>query len=420
MNKAARVLWCLLLLAPSRARLRGTPPARKRKPATRPPVPMLPCADAEAPTVSDAGQLRSADVALDVEKSGEEGVAFTTPLGTGRYAAFDAAALRSRTKNLWLSFAGDSSLRGLYLSLLQQLMDEPGSYSFFDGGDEFYVADEWMAKRDPGAAAGERARSPDRDSLAMGFVDAIVRDGALRWMRSAFHDGSHGWRRSGPGPDRSGELSDPWCGGGGGATRVTFRMLTTVDQSLRGPLFDGLNATCRPDVHVLEFGAWDRQLPAERGLERRMEALVAGWVAAAAPSTRLVFASIPRGWEALDGARPRLAACLEGSWARTVLARFRVAYLNRVLVTDALRASALARDCPCLADHTYHPPHIANVLDVVRLANVLFPAAPAEDAATRLAVRGGLRNCCCALPPANVSGGSLAYWARVCRLVPGR
>ena len=112
MNKAARVLWCLLLLAPSRARLRGTPPARKRKPATRPPVPMLPCADAEAPTVSDAGQLRSADVALDVEKSGE-GLAFTTPLATGRYAAFDAAALRSRTKNLWLSFAGDSSLRGL-------------------------------------------------------------------------------------------------------------------------------------------------------------------------------------------------------------------------------------------------------------------------------------------------------------------
>ena len=59
-------------------------------------------------------------------------------------------------------------------------------------------------------------------------------------------------------------------------------------------------------------------------------------------------------------------------------------------------------------------------IDVVRLANVLFPAAPAEEAATRLAVRGGLRNCCCALPPANVSGGSLAYWARVCRLVPGR
>ena len=68
--------------------------------------------------------------------------------------AFDAAALRSRTKNLWLSFAGDSSLRGLYLSLLQQLMDEPGSYSVFDGG----------ADRDRGDRRFDARRAPRRVS----------------------------------------------------------------------------------------------------------------------------------------------------------------------------------------------------------------------------------------------------------------
>ena len=424
-------LWLLLLSwTTARARLAGTQPAWKRQHLprpTEPPVPMLPCAAADEPRVSDEGQLRSGDVTGNVTLADDD-IHFVAARGAGRYAAFDAASLRAAMRGRWLYFNGDSSLRGLYYSLLQQLQ-ATGSYSHFDArGDEFVVVAEWMAERDPGDAAGRRAAREDPDSLAYGFVDAILdgNNGTLLWLRSEFHDGSHGWRRSGPGPDRSGELSAAWCGpresrcAPGGRIRLTFRMLTTVEQSLADPtrfrvLAPG-NASTRPDVHILEFGAWDRQLPASSTLAGRMRALVDDWTATNAAATTLVFASIPREWSALDARRPQLDRCLEGSWVRHVLAGEDVLFLNRVATTDAMRNStAFVGACPCLAEHTYHPPHVANLLDVARLANMLFPRRP-RDTSPTLRIRGGLRNCCCELPDRRVARGSLAYWARVCRL----
>ena len=111
-----------------------------------------------------------------------------------------------------------------------------------------------------------------------------------------------------------------------------------------------------PDHAVLQFGAWDRQLPRGPELVAQMEALLTKWAASSSTArATLTVAAPPRPWSGLDDARPPLAACLGGAWERHLLRLApRAAFLNRVRTTDALRnASALVAACPCLAEFTY-------------------------------------------------------------------
>jgi len=198
-------------------------------------------------------------------------------------------------------------------------------------------------------------------------------------------------------------------------------MQTTVEQTLSDATrFFAFDRDRPPTAAIFEFGAWDRQLRSHAGLERDAVALLRDWARAAGRrgNATLIFAPPPRPWDGLEDGNKPLANCLGGAWARHVLKAAGpapVAYLNRVLATDALRDSpAAVAACPCLANATYHPPHVANLVDVTRLANVLFPRRPPPgDAAT---LRVDLADCCCAAPPREIAGGALAYWARACLL----
>lgn len=260
----------LLLVAQSAARLAGTP----RKPTKPPPVPQWPCVAAGAPEVSAAGQLRSGDTPLAASVDDDGAFAFEAAAANGTYAFFGRDALRETLAGKWLYFFGDSSLRGLYFSLLQQIQVADASYARRVDGAEFYVVESWMGARDGGGDTHtQHARSPpgrDPDSLAMGWIDAIVADdGAIRWLRSAYHDGSRGWRGSRGGPDRSADLAAAWAADrADDATRLTFRMLTTVERALEDDTrFAALRLAASPDAFVLQFGAW-RGRPRPRSLSR--------------------------------------------------------------------------------------------------------------------------------------------------------
>lgn len=176
MVRAGAALLGLLELVAVSGRLAGT--VRKGAPE-RP----WPCEAAAPPTV-EAGQLRSGDAPLTATVT-PDGVAVSA--ARGAYAVWGRRALRAALDGSWLYFYGDSSLRGVYLSLLQQVQASNGSASRTINGTVFYEAAEWMAARDPGDVAGRRISKPrGPDSLAMGWIDRIldVRTGDVLYARS--------------------------------------------------------------------------------------------------------------------------------------------------------------------------------------------------------------------------------------------
>ena len=186
MVRAGAALLGLLELVAVSGRLAGT--VRKGAPE-RP----WPCEAAAPPTV-EAGQLRSGDAPLTATVT-PDGVAVSA--ARGAYAVWGRRALRAALDGSWLYFYGDSSLRGVYLSLLQQVQASNGSASRTINGTVFYDAAEWMAARDPDDVAGRRISKPrGPDSLAMGWIDRIldVRTGDVLYARSRARRG--GLRRA--------------------------------------------------------------------------------------------------------------------------------------------------------------------------------------------------------------------------------
>ena len=174
----------------------------------------------------------------------------------------------------------------------------------------------------------------------------------------------------------------------------------------------------RPDVEVVQVGSWDhardKTAPADFGGPLR--AFLDAWVASAAagprPPPTLVFATMPRSFEALD-------ASGDGAYERSLARALSPAplFLNRVASHLDLKRDLAAR-CECLDREDYHPAHLQNLWDAQRLLNLAFPsAANATDPppSARVALRPpGFASCCCA-PPATASAvGMIAHWARVC------
>ena len=174
----------------------------------------LPCVAAAPAAVSADGQLRSGDVRTEA-RAADSGVDVVADRGA--YATFAGASIRRALAGRWLYFFGDSSLRGVFLALLQQV-EAPGNHT--RGG--WHVVDEWMRPRDPGGGAPRPVTHRDRDSVAMGWIDVILSPaGRALWLRSEDHDGSRGWRHSLCGPERSAELAAAWAETGTRGLRLT-------------------------------------------------------------------------------------------------------------------------------------------------------------------------------------------------------
>jgi len=371
----------------------------------RAPVVACCCAAAVAVRGGSAGDARVAFEATPM------GFAFSAG-GGARYAVYDGPTARTALRGAWVAFHGDSSLRGVYLSLLQ-LVGSVDRYAATaaDGASELRVRD-WLRGRDPrGPRPRRRGGDLRSDSLRFGWIDAILNgtDGALLAVAAEPHD-MHFGADARPAADASDALGR-WWNPEAENVRLTFRMLTSAHALRRVAFPPAPPGAPRPSVEVAEVGSWDhaRGSPPGPAFEDPLLAYLRAWVAAGGPGRPLVYASMPRPFAAGGG---------DGTYERGLAAAAGVPFfLNRVAAAADL--AALVDVCPCAAVPSYHPPHLQNLWDVQRLLNLVRPdpSRAAPSGAIDLAAPG-FAACCCAPPNATRATGDIAHWARVC--VPAR
>lgn len=286
-----------------------------------------------------------------------------------------------------------------------------------DGAEELIV-DEWLAER-----GGKRPRlgknELKRDSLKFGWIDVVLNssDGTFLGVHAQGHDSRFG-KDARPQADASDLLAPQWRDGDPGVIRVTFRMLTSAHMLtwLRDPFAYHRRPT-RPHVEVYEVGSWDhaRNVFDPDGFVRPLRDFLRTWVAsatsdAARPRPTLVYATMPRAFEALD-------ACRDGSYEQDLVSGLVPHVLNRVRAHEDLKRDiGDAGACPCAAKDDYHPPSLQNLWDVQRLLNMILPKHKLPPPSTTLHLDPpGFASCCCAPPDASRATGQIAHWARVCR-----
>jgi hypothetical protein len=323
--------------------------------------------------------------------------------GSLRFSRRSGASLRQAFRGRWLYIHGDSSARGLVLSLYQQLVLAPGST--FD-------LQTWLG---------------GTDVKYLRWVDAIVdaRTGALTGVHAPGKS-CHALACTLPEKHRTSLGQQLWQPRmRNDRIRVTWRFASRAKIMADDPFFE-LSSSPAPDYHILQVGAWDddprlggaypRHLL--RGLHRWREA-----AALARPQPRLAFVTSPAparylpggatdacgAWHAArwgEGARLDEAA----AWANVTAG---VPLLNRVSSAVAL-AAALGSRCKCLAPDArepmrqsmrYHPPHLHNLVDTQRLMDLLLRDGDAAQTSvsapsSRLQLAQDLHaGCCCEPPP---------------------
>ena len=343
--------------------------------------------------------------------------------------------LRATLGGSWLYVHGDSSSRGLFLSLFQQVAGVP-----------------WPA-------------TSSSDLIHIGFADAIVdaATGALLQQHAAPKFGRSGNRYS---PDESTRLQPSWSAAAGATTRLrlTYRFLTFTHHFAHDNLRE-LSLTPRPDTYVLQSGAWDdaRHTPPEAYAEQ-LRTGIEHWRAAAAHrdaspratslsrsvargSPRLVYVTAPTPVRLGDGGDTcgswHEALWRSDTWQNTTSG---VELINRVRSTEELRdASRRAGLCGCVDPRVrspwgeamlYHAPHLHNVWDVLRIVAHLYPDASGEGGRhgrSRCSRQPGRRTsgslrivqdlgssalnssgCCCQRPPGKTHPHPLDMWELPC------
>ena len=372
----------------------------------------------------------------------------------------DTPALHAALLDRWLYVHGDSSSRGLFISIWQQLVPD----------------DDWI-----GHATFPNSETSHAGIKYVGFIDLIINgsSGALVHKRDSrkaksLHDS--------PARDLSASLTKYWHDLRG-CVRITWRMATLARFLPSEPFVeldvDAVTPHARlPDAYILQLGSWDDdrhtvaatyEAQLKLGLERLHNRLTAshdamtartGWLHTGPRRPTLVFAT------SVVPTRQGSGGDVCGSWHASFWASSpwsnltdHVHLLNRVASSTALQTS-LGAQCPCLAaakrlamqnSMLYHAPHVQNLLDTQRLVQLLLslkawrpPAMLSQPGHThKLAPLAGRptavemewrsamsselaqpfdAGCCCARR-ANLSAaidvdGPISMWMNACRLRP--
>jgi len=419
------------LNAPSTASLsqaRGLPLAQKKHGGT----------SASPPLCSPVTQVRDGEtpVTFAVAPSGIEGFSFTSPNQSSHnpmstYAIFSPTQLRSGLRGQWVHFSGDSSLRGLMLSLLQQIFDV-GRYSE-DAGPVRQMNFSKLTAKPLG-------------TFGLGFIDAIISvdDGEVLHYKNHLHDAKNvapgvlsTWQGRVSQTDTSAMLNEVWANLSQNAVRLTYRQCTRAVYLENETFMDVIGLEDGPDVAVIESGAWDEAAQTDVHKYNSSLLRVLGHFQAAA-ATRvtkqpyLIYSTMVSPHYASNGSSDI------ATFERRVLnevnnnAKVRFNLLERMQTSAMKKNSELGKQCPGLGRgstftvHRFHPVHLTNLWDVQRLANMLletqgtiYASCAVQDAPQLVEVGyGSFRGCCAEKVIFDDLGfkpnDGVAYWANIC------
>ena len=344
-------------------------------------------------------------------------------------------ALRRALGGRWLYIFGDSSTRGLAISLYQHLGTARIDVAVDDGA--------WTMNESAWFATS-------RGSRLLAWLDVIVdAHGRPRHIKTSMKTSAGAF----PQGDRSADLAQRWMAlRARGCVRLTWRF-NTFAAKLKAEAFSELRGTPPPDYHVLQLGSWDDEAHTTLPLyEQQLRTGLQRWATAAVIASRPVSPVLAFSTTVVPMRQmQRDAPCgldQQRLWYKhkqeiAALTKLRARFLNRVSSGHALHSSLGAR-CACLSheqraevqangsqSNRYHAPHLHNLWDGQRLAQLLLhphDRAPENMAPSRTETRGELRlqdeletGCCCrtnerALRESRVSGGQTSMWMRMCRV----
>jgi hypothetical protein len=346
-------------------------------------------------------------------------------------------------------FRGDSSLRGVWLALYQQLVpDTIGVIMDFRSWNPIVGADDTLA---PGV----------QRYSAFGWIDVILEEvHADRWKVVAATSGGKskgsGFETAQPVEDQSNLLTPLWCNRSEltsrSHVRLTWAFLTrsrftagaltsSLDawrttpcrkqrSHIRGAYDDRTNVISGPDAILLTAGAWDVASATNQSESR--DNMIRAWMVLredAQYSGRLLgyaagLEACGAHWSDLKWQASFIDAANKGGSGPSV------AFIERH--TPGKMLASLSPNCSgSVVDsgvHPWHPPHAANVALLPSLLDIWLGRGQAchDGAATcaaliSLLANPGERDCCVQRPStADLPDGgfdeSTSYWARQCRL----
>ena len=167
------------------------------------------------------------------------------------YYVFPPTLLRAGLRGRWIHMTGDSSVRGLTLSLFQQLFDVVNYSEDANLGDSVPIRQMNFTK------LGAQLHSAFGGKLALGFIDAIIStdDGEVFNFSTHNYDAmppgadfKSMWEFMGCQSDTSAQLNEAWSRLSQRAVRVTFRQCARAVHLENETFMDVVGLETGPDV----------------------------------------------------------------------------------------------------------------------------------------------------------------------------
>lgn len=301
--------------------------------------------------------------------------------------------LRYRLRGKWLFFLGDSTLRGLWLALFQQII--------LHSKEQWYInTSQWAVP--PTNSTTKMPWHPQ------GWLDVIFKERADgTWQQVALTESQHvcPWpavQYCQPGTEMSAKLNRLWCDAGKSTPqatpspvppsyiRITYRQLTMLrftppaltESNRAWSEAPCLRARDGPDGILFQSGMWDLTYKTEPNLTRALLVSALAMLRslgrrrenATPPERALAYASLPTAWPLRDDA--------DGQWQRAVVEDANaiemeggapkyqsaplVAYFERIMHPHRM----LSASCLSTCHLPNHPPHAINVPLLPRMLSV--------------------------------------------------
>ena len=343
----------------------------------------------------------------------------------------------SQPTSRWLYFLGDSSLRGLFLALHQQLVlaESPVmDTTRWTSDGSVRPRPTWL----PWDFVDVILEAPTGVAEAWSEVAAYSANRSLRESMRPVSSMVEFWRTTPPQLDFSDRVASVWTPTTGAAVertrvRLTYRMITSTNlvvPKLR-ELRVAWGAKCpSPDALIFQSGSWDmagRRLDKARGELRDALTALRDLSRADGSGPRLAYVSSPFAWQPKhDDPNDWEQKLLDEVQLNASAAR-RVEYVSRAASSQDVKLGC--RDLSQCVRPGYppaHPPHAINAAHVWLLVSTLAATVAAHvglnhtSSVSDLLAPGWEQRCCCSRPQEGLlaEGGSeqTAYWATPCFL----